>query len=48
MKTSLEMKIVYDQYFDNKTKYEKELIKDHWIKNHPKYASLNKELEKII
>ena len=42
------MKIIYDQYFDDKTKYEKELIKDHWIKNHPKYISINKELEKNL
>ena len=46
--SSLEMKIIYDKYFDDKTKYEKELIKDHWIKNHPRYISINKELEKNL
>ena len=46
--SALELKIIYNQYFDDKIKYEKELIKDHWIKNHPKYISLNKELEKNL
>ena len=42
--TLLEVKILYNKYSKKKSSFDKGLIKDYWIKSHPKYNSLKKEL----
>jgi hypothetical protein len=43
--SQLELNVLLDQYHDKMTPIDESLAKDHWVQNHPKYTSIQKDLK---
>ena len=44
----LELKVIFDQYSNKITPINETLAKNHWIQNHPKYTSVQKDLKENL